>query len=359
MIVYHGTTRRRAARIRVVGFVPRRSRVWFTKNLRYANRRAKTQAGRTNDQPVTLRCDLDIGQLRTRYGSAGTMVQSHVVMIRGRVPASVLTDESDDYYLPYVFTADYLARWINGILRVKPHKGVSRRHPGVQRLEQWIKSRLSDNPRTKFKPSELLVLARQWIPEHLNQYKIDPKTLRATRLPPPEEEPEWEGAPSPAEEAGPDETLILEALTSSRPSRRVKGLRMLARTDEPELFEWCMMYLDDASVDVRVAVLETARQSEDPEPEMIVAFVEDEDRRIRGAAISFMTKHGDDREEWFRMGLTDPETHVRVVTARHLDELDPEVHKRLFELALYDPNPKVAEVARKMTIGKGYATEAW
>jgi len=43
------------------------------------------------------------------------------------------------------------------------------------------------------------------------------------------------------------------------------------------------------------------------------------------------------------MGLTDPETHVRVETARFLDELDPAVHRKLFELALYDPNPKVAE----------------
>jgi hypothetical protein len=341
-----------------VGFIPKRSRVWFTKNLAYAKRRAKTQATRAKDQAIALRCDLDLGQLRNQHGSKSVMVRSHVVAIRGRVPSTVLTDQSGETDFPYVFTAEYLAGWINGILRVKPHKGVSRRHAGVKRLEQWIRKRLSDNPKAQFKPSELLVLARQWMPEVLSQYKIDPKTLRATRLPPPEEEPEWEGSPAPAEEAGPDEALILEDLTSSRPSRRVKGLRMLADADEPELFEWCMMYLDDASADVRVAVLETARQSEDPEPEMIATFAEDEDRRIRGAAISFMTKHGDDREEWFRMGLTDPETHVRVVTARHLDELDPAVHKKLFELALYDPNPKVVEVARKMTVGKGYA-ERW
>ena len=126
MIVYHGTTRKRAARIRVVGFIPRKSRVWFTKNLVYAKRRARTLATRTRDQAITLRCDLNMGQLRTRYGSAGTMVQSHFVVIRGRVPASVLTDESGDYHLPYVLTADYLAKWINSILRVKPHKGVSR-----------------------------------------------------------------------------------------------------------------------------------------------------------------------------------------------------------------------------------------
>jgi RNA:NAD 2'-phosphotransferase (TPT1/KptA family) len=70
MRLYHGTTRKRAQRIRVVGFVPRRSRVWFTTSLGYAKRRARTQARRAKDQAVTLTCDLDLGQFRARYGSS-------------------------------------------------------------------------------------------------------------------------------------------------------------------------------------------------------------------------------------------------------------------------------------------------
>ena len=30
MIVYHGTTSKNARRIRVVGFLPRKARIWFT-----------------------------------------------------------------------------------------------------------------------------------------------------------------------------------------------------------------------------------------------------------------------------------------------------------------------------------------
>jgi len=301
-------------------------------------------------------CDLDLGQFRTRYGSSRVISQTHVVVIRGRVPANVILDQSGDIYLPYVYTAEYLAKWINGILRVKHYKGVSKRQEGILRLEAWIKSRIAENPRAKFKPSELLVLARQWVPE-LADYKIDPKTLNAQRIVPVSESTEdWDEEED--DEPGIDETFILDALMSRRPERRVKGLEMLAASEEPELFEWCAMFLDDESTQVRVAAILTARQSEDPEAEMLSEWVDDSDKRVRAAAIGFMTRHGEDRDEWFRMGLTDPETHVRVETARFLDELDPGVHRKLFELALYDPNPKVAEVARKRTSGKGYA-EAW
>ena len=62
---------------------------------------------------------------------------------------------------------------------------------------------------------------------------------------------------------------------------------------------------------------------------------------------------------WFRNGLTDPSAHVRVHTARYLEELDLATHRDLFELALYDANSKVAQIAEKLTSGKGVAREAW
>ncbi len=147
---------------------------------------------------------------------------------------------------------------------------------------------------------------------------------------------------------GPDEERILDALMSERPAQRVKGLHLLAQSDELELFKWCMMFFEDESVDVRVAVPETARQCEDAESELIAPLLDHPEKRIRAAAVAFMTGHAEDPVEWFRMGLTDPEPHGRLQTVQHL-----------FELALYDPNPKVAEMASKMTAGKGYTVENW
>lgn len=359
MIVYHGTTSKNARRIRVVGFLPRKARIWFTTSQGYANRRAKTKARRSSDRPVTLKCDLNLGKFRTHYGSRGVQKQGSIVVIRGKVPPWVILDQSGEKHLPYIFTADYLAKWINEITGVKSHKGVSRKDPGILRLEQWLQNRFKENPKGTFQPAQLLSLARQWVPEHLNKYKIDPDTLHAIRIPEPDSFA-WrdeESAELPA--VTKDEERILEALMSDRPARRVQGFRLLAGSDDPDLFEWCTMFFDDASVDVRVAVIETARQCEDAETELISPLLNDEDKRIRGAAVAFMTRHGEDPTEWFRMGLTDPEPHVRLQTARHLDDLDPDTHRDLFELALYDPNPKVAEMAGKMTEGKGYATQKW
>lgn len=160
-------------------------------------------------------------------------------------------------------------------------------------------------------------------------------------------------------EITPGEARILDALKLGRPARRVRGLRKLAAADEPDLFEWCTMFFEDPSVDVRVAVLQAARKCDDPEIELITPLLGDGDKRIRAAAVAFMTRHAEDREEWFRIGLTDPEPHVRLQTARYLDELDADAHRKLLELALYDPNPKVVETAAKVTAGKGYAVEKW
>ena len=37
-----------------------------------------------------------------------------------------------------------------------------------------------------------------------------------------------------------------------------------------------------------------------------------------------------------------------------LEHYDLRRHRRLFELALYDPQPQIAELARKLTAHRGY-----
>lgn len=356
MRVYHGTTKKRAARIRTVGFIPRKGRVWFTTNLRYAKGRARQQARRTSDQAEILTCQLNPGLFKpNRF-----LHESHVIVIRGRVPSTVLVDQRGMIVLPAHLTAEALARWVNRLLRLKPHTGVSKRHPGLRRLESWILEQLKRDQERNFRDSELLELMQQWIPDVMGQFRFDPNTHRAYRIPdaPEPSEPEWwEAAPTASEEEV--EQRIFDALMSGKADRRVKGLTMLAEAGDPDLFEWCTMFLEDESVDVRVAAAEGARGCEDAETDAIQAWTDDDDRRIRAAGIGFMTRHGDDRERWFRAGLTDPEPHVRVSTIRFMDELDPQVHRALFELALYDPNPKVEEAAVKMTRGEGYSVEMW
>ena len=69
--------------------------------------------------------------------------------------------------------------------------------------------------------------------------------------------------------------------------------------------------------------------------------------------------HLGDREDARRMVVCSalprlPTDVVRVAAARELLRFDPHRHRRLFELALYDPNPQVADIARKLSAHQGY-----
>ena len=356
MIVYHGTTSRRAQRIVVDGFQPRKpsKRVWFAESKGYAEGRAKTQARRTRDRPVVLTCDLDLNQMRKTHGARKVMHRNRVIAIDAAVPVGVL--RSWPASADMASSPDELAAWVNGILRVKPYKGVSPKHEGVQRLSRWIVNRMRAQPNSRIKPTEILQQARQWLPEFFAGVKIDPQTLHASRRMRTIEVEVEKGEPLHEER----EYEALELLEHETPKRRVRGLRLLAELEDPDLFEWCAVFLDDESVDVRVAALKTIVHCENVDTQALEPFAGAEDKLLRAAALSALAKHsGEAAPRWFKRGLTDPYPNVRLETASLLPLLDPTEHKALFELALYDPNPHVRQQAEKMTQGKGYAKLKW
>ena len=157
-------------------------------------------------------------------------------------------------------------------------------------------------------------------------------------------------------EGGPPEDEAVACLMSEAPKRRVRGLSLIAETDDPDLFEWCAMFLRDPSTAVRVAALDTMRGCDAGDPEVIVPHTESENKRVRAAAFAAITRHARrDTPHWFEYGLKDPEPCVRIETARQLVRLDTAEHRDLFEIALYDTNPAVSRIAHKLTQGKGFS----
>ena len=75
--------------------------------------------------------------------------------------------------------------------------------------------------------------------------------------------------------------------------------------------------------------------------------------RLRSAAGKTLTG-GAQAVEWCARGLRDTDDAVRLAVARGLPRYDPRRHRWLFELALYDPHPQIAERARKLTARQGY-----
>jgi HEAT repeat protein len=199
-------------------------------------------------------------------------------------------------------------------------------------------------------------MARQWLPEFFAHVEIDPQTLHARRKIPTIEvevsEPELD----------PDdrEYEALTLLESEKPRHRVRGLRILAELEDPDLFEWCVMYLEDDSAEVCAAALKAALHCEDADPDVIAPYAESEDKHVRASAIAALARHsGEDSSQWFRRGLEDPYPNVRLETAVLLPLLDPVQHRAVFELALYDPNPHIRRRAERLTAGKGYRKLKW
>jgi len=354
MIVYHGTTRRRAEQIRLEGFKPKKPsrKVWFAESRRYAEGRAKTQAHRAHDRPAVLTCNLDINRLREQFGARRVFYRNGIVAIDAAVPISVLRSQTTTMEQPV--TPDELAQWVNGLLRLKPHKGVGCRHPGIERLWRWVINRLNDQPRIH--PAELLEMARKWLPEFFEGVTVDPQSLHVHRtvetmdvgLSP-------EDAPSSPIESDPRQDEALESLASPKPRQRVRGLSILAKIEDLDLFEWCAMCLDDESTDVVVAALRTMLRCEEGDHEVILPLADSKDKRVRAAATAALAKHaGENAPYWFERGLKDPSTCVRMEVATLLPTLDPATHRLAFELARHDPNPEIARRAERLTTGKGY-----
>ena len=354
MIVYHGTTLLRAERICREGFLPKKPsrRVWFAESRGYALGRARTQARRARDRAVVLTCNIDLDQTRKGLGKRNVFRRGGVIAITGRVPVSVL--RSHPGYGDQPRTPEELARWVNDTLGLKPYKGVGSRHPGIDRLSRWVVNRMTSRPNSTIRARELLGMARQWLPEFFKGVEIDPETLQARRrVGTIEVQVEL-----PEEEVDPREDEALDCLMSEKPDRRARGLRILSEIGDPDLFDWCAMFLDDESAEVTAAALHTMVSCEEADPEVIAPFAESEDKRVRAAATATLAKHGgEEAARWLERGLKDPETCVRFAVAALLPQMDPVEHKEAFELALYDPNPEVRRRARTLTAGKGFEKE--
>jgi hypothetical protein len=357
MIVYHGTTVRRARKIAVQGFVPRRPsrRVWFAGSRAYARGRARTQARRAHDRPAVLTCDIDLAHFRQKYGSK-RMQRSSIVTIDGPVPADVLLSCGEPLAFPS--SPKDLADWVNDVLGLKSYKGVGQRHPGIVRLSRWVANRAADPRRRGIKRTELLAMARQFLPDYFRGVEIDPDRLIVVRR------LEMEGRPPqpPAAEIDPREEEALELLERGRPRHTIRALALLAEIEDPDLFEWCSVCLADASAEVRLAALRTLQRCRDIDAETIEPFVDARDNRIRAAAIAALARHAPSqtaRAGWFERGLKDPSACVRLETAHVLPALDPTVHRAIFRLALCDPNPQVAALADKLVTGKGFPKITW
>jgi len=341
MIVYHGTTKRRALRIRVLGFRPSKKsrRVWFTERPDYARARAEYQARHAHDQPVVLTCEVELDRLRRQFGPRNVHYKGRCLAVDGALPIDILRHCPVGPRQP--ISAAELSEWLRHRLRRGRRRGPGPRHRGVRRLAEWVRRRLAPDPTQAIRESELMSAARRLIPELFAGKSAEPREVAARR---------------PAEQAETAEERALAELVVTKPARRVRALRQLTELGVPDLQDWCLVCLHDRSPDVRVAALHTMLHCELADRRFIAPMARAKNARVRGAAIAALVKHSDGEraEKWMRAGLTDPSPCVRLEAAALLAMFEPARDRALFDLARYDPNPDVRRRAESLVAHKGF-----
>ena len=160
-----------------------------------------------------------------------------------------------------------LAAWLNDLLGLKTHRGVSRNDPGLIR---WIRNRRTSQPLSRLRDSEIVERAAGWLPQWFQGVSVDHATLRVHRR---AAEltvvPDLERSESTADELI-DEAE--EALASGNPRRRLRALLRLSRAGDPDLVDWCALLLGDNDRMVRQKALELIGRSEDGDPHLLLPF---------------------------------------------------------------------------------------
>jgi HEAT repeat protein len=210
-----------------------------------------------------------------------------------------------------------------------------------------LDQRIASNPVGDLKKEELLEVGARCLPGFFKRGRPD-----FERVSVPSEFEESEPRTDEDPERSADTEKAIGLMASESPAKRVRGLGLLAKIGDPDLFDWCAMSLGDESDKVQVAALEAMQACDEIDEELVRSYVEAEDRRLRGAAIATLARHASEGAEgWLRLGLTDPEPHVRVAAARQLGGLDPSAHGEVFDLALMNSHAEVVRIAERLAKG--------
>ena len=349
MEFYHGTTLNSARGIIEKGFRPRGGAVWFTNNRSYAKNRAEHKARRKNGRPIVIKTELEVEKLHTHLGPGKVQVRGGIIAANEHLPVQLL--QSNLFELLACPVA--LAQWINRQLGLYAHNGVSQNHWGIVRLAHWMNNRMQSGTGNRIDRQEFFIKGKQWLPAFFDRIALRPEALPIQHL---QNDtiavnvlyPDTQEKPVQPVKVDTDYTKAITDISDQKPKRRIRGLQSLEKIGTEDLFDWCVLHLEDESVDVICNALRTMQRCDDGYISPILGYAESQNKRIRASALAALAKHApDDAERWFERGLKDPEACVRMEVARLLPMLDRIEHRTLFDIARHDPNPAVKRSAKK------------
>lgn len=349
MECYHGTTLSSARGIVENGFRPRGGAVWFTNNRDYAKNRAEQKARRKNRRPIVIKTELDADTLRTLLGPGKIHVRGGIIAVNEHLSVELLQSNLFEWLACPVA----LSKWINRQLGLYAHNGVSQNHWGVVRLAHWMNNRMQSGTGNRIDRQEFLTKGEQWLPSFFDRIAFSPEVLPIQHLQNDTIEvtvlyPNTQEEPIQPVKVDVHYTKAITDISDQNPKRRVRGLQSLEKIGTEDLFDWCVLHLEDESVDVVCNALRIMQRCHDGYIAPILEHAESKNKRIRASALAALAKHAsEDAERWFERGLKDSEACVRMEIARLLPLLDRTEHRDLFDIARHDPNPAVKRSAKK------------
>lgn len=349
MEFYHGTTLSSARGIIENGFRPRGGAVWFTNNRSYAKNRAEQKARRKNGRPVVIKTELDAQHLRTHLSSGKVQIRGGIIAVNEHLSVQLL--QSNLFELLACPVA--LSQWINRQLGLYSHNGVSQNHWGIVRLAHWMNNRMQSGTGNRINRQDFFFKGKQWLPAFFDRIPFSPEGLPIQHLQNDTIEvtvlyPDTQGKPVQPVKVDTHYTKAITDISDQNLKRRIRGLQFLEKIETEDLFDWCVLHLEDESVDVVCNALRIMQRCDDGYIAPILAHAESKNKRIRASALAALAKHdSDDAERWFERGLKDSEACVRMEVARLLPMLDRVEYRTLFDIARHDPNPAVKRSAKK------------
>ena len=349
MEFYHGTTLNSARGIVENGFRPRGGAVWFTNSREYAKNRAEQKARRKNGRPIVIKTELDVEKLRTLLGPGKIHVRGGIIAANEHLPVQLLQSNLFEWLACPVA----LSQWINRQLGLYSDNGVSQNHWGVVRLAHWMNNRMQSGTGNRIDRKEFFAKGEQWLPTFFSRIPFSPEASPIQHLQNDTIEvdvlyPDRQEKPDPLVKVNAHDTKAIADISDQNPKRRIRGLQFLEKIGTEDLFDWCVLHLEDESVDVVCNALRTMQRCDDGYTTPILGYAESKNKRIRASALAALAKHDShDAERWFERGLKDSETCVRMEVARLLPILDRIEYRTLFDIARHDPNPAVKRSAKK------------
>ena len=104
-----------------------------------------------------------------------------IVSINGTLPVTVLRHAPGVWDPPS--SEPELAAWLNDLLGLKAHRGVSRNDPGLIRLARWIRNRRTSQPHSRLRDSEIVERAAGWLPQWFQGVSVATRGYAPARWP--------------------------------------------------------------------------------------------------------------------------------------------------------------------------------